>query len=123
MGSPCGGSSLMMSAPRSARICVAYGPERNCVRSSTRMPASGRSGAFAAIGSALENVDRAGAMVEARNAAASGVRQAHLRALHLARARFAAQLAHDLDHLRRARCADGMAFGEQPAGGIDGNAP
>src|SRR5258706_14293184 len=123
MGSPCGGSSLMMSAPRSARICVAYGPERNCVRSSTRMPVSGRSGAFAAIGSALENVDRAGAMVEAGNAAAGGVRQSHLRILHLTRARFAAQLAHDLDHLRRACRAHRMAFGEQPAGRIDRDAP
>ena len=71
----------------------------------------------------LENMDRAGAVIEAGNAAAGRVRQADLRAFHLARARFAAQLPHDLDHLRRARRAHRMALGEQPARRIDRNAP
>src|ERR1051326_3074926 len=38
--SPCGGSSLITSAPRSARTCVQYGPERTCVISRTRRPCS-----------------------------------------------------------------------------------
>src|SRR5258706_1538982 len=87
------------------------------------MPVSGRSGAFAAIRSALENVDRAGAMVETGNAAARGMRQADLRAFDLTRARFAPQLPHDLHHLRCACRAHWMAFGKQATGGIDGNAP
>src|SRR5215831_2391600 len=38
--SPCGGSSLITSAPRSARTWVQYGPDSTCVMSSTRRPAS-----------------------------------------------------------------------------------
>src|SRR5690348_14222537 len=41
MTSPPGGSTLITSAPKSARICVAYGPITTVVRSSTRTPASG----------------------------------------------------------------------------------
>src|SRR5262249_59891928 len=36
----CGGSSLITSAPRSARTWVQYGPDSTCVMSSTRRPAS-----------------------------------------------------------------------------------
>src|SRR5258706_10998232 len=39
--SPSGGSTFTTSAPRSARICVAYGPITTVVRSSTRTPSSG----------------------------------------------------------------------------------
>ena len=39
--SPCGGSTLMTSAPMSAMICVQYGPITIAVRSTTRTPASG----------------------------------------------------------------------------------
>src|SRR5438045_10740 len=41
MTSPPGGSTLITSAPKSARICVAYGPITTVVRSSTRTPLSG----------------------------------------------------------------------------------
>src|SRR3954471_5681313 len=39
--SPPGGSTLTTSAPKSARICVAYGPITTVVRSRTRTPARG----------------------------------------------------------------------------------
>ena len=39
--SPSGGSTLITSAPKSARICVAYGPITTVVRSRTRTPVSG----------------------------------------------------------------------------------
>src|SRR6202012_4255602 len=39
--SPAGFSTVMTSAPRSPRICVANGPMTTAVRSSTRMPLSG----------------------------------------------------------------------------------
>src|SRR6185503_123083 len=39
--SPSGGSTLTTSAPKSARICVAYGPITTVVRSRTRTPVSG----------------------------------------------------------------------------------
>src|SRR5262245_27444946 len=39
--SPSGGSTLITSAPKSARICVAYGPITTVVRSRTRTPCSG----------------------------------------------------------------------------------
>ena len=42
--SPSGRSTLTTSAPRSPSIMVQYGPARIWVRSSTRMPARGRSG-------------------------------------------------------------------------------
>src|SRR5438067_6323171 len=41
-GSPAGDSILMTSAPMSPRIMVQNGPARNCVRSRTRRPSSGR---------------------------------------------------------------------------------
>src|SRR5690606_1479799 len=43
--------------------------------------------------------------------------------LHLAGARLAAQLGHELMDLPQARGADRMALGLQPARGIDRNAP
>src|SRR5215218_1469396 len=39
--SPCGGSTLMTSAPMSAMICVQYGPITIAVRSTTRTPVNG----------------------------------------------------------------------------------
>src|SRR6201999_2142594 len=39
--SPCGGSTLITSAPISAMICVQYGPITIAVRSITRTPANG----------------------------------------------------------------------------------
>src|SRR6516165_2340639 len=41
MMSPSGDSTLITSAPRSPRICVASGPSTTVVRSSTLIPASG----------------------------------------------------------------------------------
>ena len=41
LGSPCGVSTLITSAPRSPRIMVASGPRILTVRSMTRTPASG----------------------------------------------------------------------------------
>src|SRR5271167_3867564 len=41
MMSPSGDSTLITSAPRSPRICVASGPRTTVVRSSTLIPASG----------------------------------------------------------------------------------
>src|SRR3546814_8683516 len=43
--SPAGASTLMTSAPRSAKACVAIGPRTTAVRSMTRMPSSGPAGA------------------------------------------------------------------------------
>src|SRR6478609_12058583 len=39
--SPCGGSTLITSAPMSAMICVQYGPITIAVRSTTRTPLRG----------------------------------------------------------------------------------
>src|SRR5947208_3250677 len=43
-GSPRGGSTLITSAPRSAKMAVANGPGTNIEKSMTRMPASGSHG-------------------------------------------------------------------------------
>src|SRR5262249_7869233 len=75
--------------------------------------------ARASIRLAREDVDRAGAVVEARDAAAGGMRQADLGVPHLAGPGFAAQLAHHLDHLGCAGGADRMALGEQSARRVD----
>src|ERR1700757_235782 len=54
--SPCGGSTLITSAPMSAMICVQYGPITIAVRSTTRTPVSGPLGMGRLLGGQREAV-------------------------------------------------------------------
>src|SRR5262249_664215 len=65
--------------------------------------------------------DRAGAVVETRDAAAGRMAHSNARAFDLARARFATQLSYDLDDLCGTGSTDGVALGQQAARGVDRN--
>src|ERR1700757_4274777 len=54
--SPCGGSTLITSAPMSAMICVQYGPITIAVRSITRTPVSGPLGMVHLLGGQREAI-------------------------------------------------------------------
>src|SRR5712692_5403311 len=115
--SPSGGSTLMISAPRSPRSWVQNGPERNVVRSSTRTPAnkSTQSAPF-------EDVDGAGPVVQAGDPSAGHMGEAHAGTGHLAGAGSFGELPEHLDGLGRAARADGVALRQEPAAGIDHSA-
>src|SRR5438445_2254893 len=56
-GSPRGGSTLITSAPRSAKIAVANGPGTNIEKSTTRTPRSGSQGSAAMLFEIRRRVD------------------------------------------------------------------
>src|SRR6266480_2075497 len=56
-GSPPGGSTLITSAPRSAKIAVANGPGTNIAKSTTRTPRSGSQGSAAMLFEIRRRVD------------------------------------------------------------------
>src|SRR6266850_1619650 len=56
-GSPRGGSTLITSAPRSAKIAVANGPGTNIEKSTTRTPRSGSQGSAAMLFEVRRRVD------------------------------------------------------------------
>src|SRR5882762_3230752 len=112
-GSPRGGSTLITSAPRSAKIAVANGPGTNIEKSSTRTPRSGSQGSAAMLFEIRRRVDDQdlGALTgDDQQMHRIGGKEAGLAGLHLellaadldVRVAFE-QVAHLLDSLVRVR--------------------
>src|SRR5262245_11383382 len=66
-----------------------------------------------------EDMDGAGTVIEAGDSSPGHVREADFSAVNLSRSGSTFDLAHDLDHLRRARRSDRMPFGQKAAARID----